>query len=148
MTEISYTFQPSLLIDQPTLILSRQPSRPGRALRFPIRGLPDGRRGQEGLPPRLLRDEPLHRLDPAHGQLSGVAALRGQVPPGAGRRARDHHLSGLHPRNLPAGAPGHLRVVSSGQFIWMNLFDLFCRKILKVMIKGKVCHWCRYSQKG
>ena len=53
------------------LALCRQFAGAGRPLRLAVGGVPDGRGGAEGLAPRLLRHEPLHRLDPPHGSESG-----------------------------------------------------------------------------
>ena len=53
------------------LALCRQFAGAGRPLRLAVGGVPDGRGGAEGLAPRLLRHEPLHRVDPPHGRQSG-----------------------------------------------------------------------------
>ena len=93
------------LVDEPELLgglLDEQPAGPGRDAGLPVRRLPDGRRGEEGLATRLLRDEPIHRVDHDDGGEPGLAALRGQVPARAGCRPRDHHLPRLHPRDHQA----------------------------------------------
>ena len=53
------------------LALCRQLAGAGRPLRLAVGGVPDGRGGAEGLAPRLLRHEPLHRVDPPHGRQPG-----------------------------------------------------------------------------
>ena len=81
----------------------------------PERGLPDGRHRPEGLTAGLLRDESLHRLDSPDGGQSGLAVVRGQVPPGVGGRPGDHHLPRLHPRDHQAQHEGRLWLLPSGQ---------------------------------
>lgn len=58
---------------------SRQSVGSGRPARLPERCVPDGRSGAEGGAPRLLRHEPLYRVDAAHGRIAVLAALPGKV---------------------------------------------------------------------
>ena len=81
---------------------------------LPLRRLPDGRRGQEGLAARLLRHVSVHRVDAADGGVPGLAALCGPVPAGPGGGAGDLHLPGLHPRDEPRQHEGHLRLLPPG----------------------------------
>ena len=50
---------------------SRQFTGAGSVVRLALCGVPDGRGGAEGLAPRILRHEPLHRVDPPHGRQPG-----------------------------------------------------------------------------
>ena len=92
----------------------RQSSLYRGPVRLPLRRLPDGRGGQEGLAARLLRHVAVHRLDLADGGLPGLAALCGQVPAGPGGGAGDLHLPGLHPRDESRQHEGHLRLLPPG----------------------------------
>ena len=89
---------------------------------FPERGLPDGRHRAESLPAGFLRDESLHRLDSPHGGQPGLAALRGEVPAGAGGRTGDHHLSRLYPRDHQTQHEGRLWILPTGR--WLSDFFL------------------------